>query len=253
MKSLNRIAAMLLSLILVVGMLASCGGPDVPLQSDVYVATVEISFETDDEDMKTAVQAMKSSGSKIYVSGEDMKIETSAELNNISLADSYVYFGGTLYHENRLTVDGKTSVTLEKAALSSENRQQLISDVGAGASIDPIDFNIQERDGDELNYTYNCSRITGKAQDSLEAIFASRFGGLNATVELEAAELTIEGENGRNKSSRLSCHFVITMNGQSYEITMNMNTTYDYDSSFGISAPAGSSSYKQVSYDEIIK
>ncbi len=244
---------MLLTLVLAVGLLASCNTTDTPLQSDVYVAMVDISFETDDEDMKAAVQAMKSSGSKIYVSGEDMKIEISAELNNISLSDSYVYFGGTLYHENRLTVDGKTSVTLEKAAMSTENRQQLISDIGAGASIDPIDFNVQEMAGDELNYTYNCSRITGKAKESLEAIFASRFIGLNATVELTGAELTIEGENGRNKSSSLSCHFVITMNGQSYEITMNMNTTYDYDTAFGISAPAGSSSYKQVSYDEIIK
>ncbi len=253
MKSLNRIAAMLLALVLAVGVLASCGTTDTPLQSDIYVATVDISFATNDDDMKAAVQAMKSSGSKIYVSGEDMRIETSAELNNILLSDSYVYFGGTLYHESRLTVDGKSSVTLEKAAMSAENRQQLISDVGAGASIEPIDFNVQEKDGDELNYTYNCSRITGKAKDSLEAIFAAKFSGLNATVELEAAELTVEGENGRTKSTCLSCHFLITMNGQSYEITMHVNTTYDYDTSFGISAPAGSSSYNQVSYDEIIK
>ena len=244
---------MLLSLILVVGSLAACEDNGTPIKSDVYVANVEIEFATNDDAMKAAVDAMNGSGAPVYVSGEDMKIETSAELNGISLSDSYVYFGGTLYHENRLTVDGKTSVTLEKASMSEENRQQLLSDVGAGASIEPDDFGVQEKDGDDVNCIYTCSSITSQAKDSLQAIFASKFSGLNATVELTGAEFTLETENGVNMHSSLSCHFVITMNGRSYEITMHINTDYDYETSFGISAPTDPSAFKQVSYDEIIK
>ena len=253
MRSINKLTALLLSLILVAGALASCVGPTVDLQTDTYVASVTIEFATNDDKMKAAVDAMSGSVSTLYVSGEDMRIETSAEVNGISLSDNYVYFGGTLYHETRLTVDGKSAVTLEKAAMSAENRQQLISDVGAGASIEPTDFDVQEKDGEEGNYTYTCGGITGKAKDSLQSIFASKFSGLNATASLASAEFVLETENSRDKSSTLSCHFVIGMNGESYEITMHIYTDYDYEAVFGISAPEGSSSYKQVSYDEIIK
>ena len=254
MKMTNKFIALLMAMILVAGVLVSCEQPSAePLQSSIYKATIEISFENDDADLQAAIDAISSSKSTIYVNGDDMKIETSTAMDKISVTDKYTYFGGTLYHESRVSVDGKESVVLEKASLTKENREQLVSDVGAGASIDPVDFNIQEKEGEGGNYTYNCSRITGKAKDSLQAIFAAKFNGFNATVELTGAEYTLKVENDRNESSILCCHFSIAMNGKTYNLTMNIKTDYDYDAVFGISAPAGSSSYNQVSYSEIIR
>ena len=250
MKLLNKIIAFLLLMAVAVGALASCDTPNGPLQSDTYVANVEVKFSSENAEIKAVVDAMNRN-STIYVSEGDMKIETSVQMDGISITDKYVLFGGTLYHESRATVNGKTAVELKKTSMSDDNRQQLIAEVGAGASIEPTDFNIQEQDGDELNYTYNCSRITGKAKESLEAIYGANFSAIGATVELSGAEYTLVAENGRTTSSSLTCHFVIGLNGQSYEITAEIITKYDYDATFGISTPANSSSYQLVSYGEL--
>lgn len=252
MKLSNKIIALLLTMVLAIGVLASCDITDGPLQSDIYAASVEVKFSSENQEIKAVIDTMNRN-SKIYVSEEDMMIETSVEMEGISVADNYVYFGGTLYHESRATVNGKTAVELKKASVSGENKDQLIADVGAGASIEPTDFNIQEQDGDSLNCTYTCSRITSKAKESLEAIYGSKFSAIGATLELSGAEYTLVIKNGRRTSSSLTCHFVIGMNGQSYEVTVEIITSYDYDAVFGISAPSNSSSYMLVGYDEIFK
>ena len=255
MKSFNKITSLLLLLVLSVGILASCGDPagPQPQQTDNYVANVEIRFATNDDAMKAAVDAMSSSKSTVYVTKDEMRIETSAEMNEISLTDNYVYFLGILYHENKITVNDQSYAEYKMATVGEADREKLLSDVGAGAGVDVSDFEIQDMTGDEKNAIYTCSNIKDDAKNSLQAIYASNFSALNATVELSGAEYTLETENGRDKSSTLSCHFVIDMDGKSYEITMHITTTYDYEAKFGISAPFNIDDYIEVGYDEIIK
>ena len=137
--------------------------------------------------------------------------------------------------------------------MSKDNRDKLIEDVGVGASIDPSDFNIQEENDQDGKSVFTCSRITNKAKQSLETIYASKFDAIGATVALDAAEYTLVKENDRTVSSVLTCHFTIVLDGQSYEIAMEISTEYDYDADFGLSIPAKSSSYEQVSYEEIFE
>ena len=248
---MKKITSLLLSLVLVVSLLASCTFTETPLQSDTYQANVQIKYSSENADMAAAISAMESKAT-VYVSGSDLKIETGSEMNNISTRDTYVFFGGMLYHDGRITVDNKTVVTLERTNLSEDKLSQLLSDVGAGAGITSSDFNIQDKSGDELNYTHTCSRITSGAKSSLEALFGAKFKGFG-TVELTGAEYTLVGKDGRDESSTLTCHFSITMNGVTYDVTMEIITEYDYNAIFGISAPASTSDYQQVSYEEMFK
>ena len=252
MKSSNKLVAMLLSLIMAAVALTSCYQPTGPLQSDTYVANVDISFSSEDAEMQSVINSM-GRNSKVYVSGDDMKIETSVTMTDLSVIDNYVLFSGTLFHESRISVAGKSVVELKKTSMSEENRKQLIESVGAGASIDPIDFNIQEQDEDGGKTIYNCSRMTSKAKESIEKIYGAKFSAIGATLTLTDAEYYLVTANERNEKSMLTCHFVVEMNGQTYNITMEIATAYDYDTEFGITTPANSSNYQQVSYDEIIK
>ena len=254
MKLSNKLMAMLLSFVLVVSMLASCEDPvEQPLQTDNYIANVEIKFATNDDAMKAAVDAMNSSKSTVYVSGDEMRIETLASLNDIMLADNYIFFLGNLYHEQKLTVGEDTMANYEMASVGEADREKLLADIGAGASIDVEDFEISNKEGQDGNISYNCKNIKADARESLQAIYASNFSAFKATVELSGAEFRLETENGRDKSSILSCHFVINMDGQTYEITMHITTTYDYDTVFGISAPVNVDEYVKVNYDEMFK
>lgn len=250
MKQTNKILAVVLSLVLVIGSLAACQTTEIPsLQSETYEATVEITFSSDNAALGEAIAKMQNT-TKICVDGDDLKVETNATVGTTSVQNIYTYFGGTLYHKQSISADGKSATVLERTSLDEENRAQLLSDVGAGASIEATDFNIQNMEGDELNHTNSCSRITAKAKESLQAIYASKLQGFG-TVELQGAEYVIVVENGREEKSTLTCHFAITMNGQSYEITMQVVTDYDYDAAFAITVPADSASYKQVLYSEM--
>ena len=250
MRSTNKILALILSLVLAVSAFASCQIEDnQTYQTETYAANVQISFSSDNEAMQNAISAMQTS-SEIFVDGGDVKVLTKAEIGTTTVTDKYTYFGGNLYHEQVVTAGDLVSTVLERTSLKDDNREQLLSDIGAGASITPLDFSIQDMEGDTDNCIYTCSRITAKAKESLEKIYGASFAGLG-TVALDKAEYVLEVENGRDEKSTLTCHFVITVGNATYNITMEIVTDYDYDAGFSITVPANSSSYKQVLYSEM--
>ena len=250
MRSTNKILALILSLVLVVGVFSACQPEsNEPLQTETYAANVQITFSSDNEAMQQAISAMQSSA-VICVDGGDLTVETKAEIGSTSVTDKYTYYSGTLYHEQVVSSADLTSTTLERTSLKDETRDQLLSDMGAGAGITPIDFNIQDMEGDENNCTYTCSRVTAKTKESLEKIYGASFAGFG-TLVLESAEYVLEVKNGRDESSTLTCNFVITVGETSYNITMQMVTEYDYEASFVIAVPANSASYTQVLYSEM--
>jgi hypothetical protein len=253
MRSTNKILALLLSLAFVFGAFCSCETPEETLQSDKYVANVEITFASNDDAMKQAMDSMGNSKSTIYANGDDMRIETSAGLDDVLLSDNYVCLFGILYHEQKLSVGNDVMSTYEMAVVTDVEREKLLADIGTGASIDVEDFEISNKEEQDGNISYTCKNIKSDAKESLQAIYAPNFSAFDATVELSGAELRLETEKGRDKSSVLSCHFVILMNGQTYEITMHITTTYDYDADFKINAPVNIDEYVNVNYDEMFK
>jgi hypothetical protein len=250
MRSTNKILALLLSLALVIGVFTACQPEsNETLQSETYAANVQILFSSDDEAMKKAIEDMQNS-SVIYVDGDDIKVETNASVGTTTITDKYTYFSGNLYHEQVVSSGDMIAKVLERTGLKDETRDQLLNDMGAGASITPLDFNVQNMEGDDKNYTYTCSRITTKAKESLEKIYGARFAGFGR-LSLDSAEYVLEGQGGRDEKSTLTCNFVIIAGESTYNITMQIITDYDYDASFSITAPANSSSYKQVLYSEM--
>ena len=263
MRSFAKLISLLMALAIMVGCLASCNDKnDVPgenqgnnqqqeLQSDKYVATINVKFATNDDKMKEAVYALNSSESKLYVDGDKVMLDSSTELEKISVNDNYVYVDGVLYHSTVVVANGKSASSYEKANMSIENRDKLISDLGTGADIGVGDFETHEMTSLGDNITYTCSDISDDAKKSLCDIFASEFAGLGATVQLDSVDYILATEKDRDVSYTLSCHFSITMNGATYTITMHISCTYDYEADVNILAPQNTENYTSVSYDKI--
>lgn len=249
--SMKRLTALILSLMIIIGALSSCDFGVKDLQSDTYVVNVRVRFATNDDKMKAAVDAMNSTA-VLSVDHGNIQMEAVSAINDVSVKNSYVYIGGIIYHSNQTSVGDMSVAEYERAAASDVEIDSILSKAGAGASIDVIDFNVQERDGKNENYIYNCSRITSKAKESLCNIISSKFEGLDATVILTEASYSLETEGDRSVSSVLSCNFEITMNGSTYEITVHTYCDYDYDAEVNISAPSDSEKYAYVSIEDII-
>ena len=256
MRSLNKLTALLISLVIILGCLASCdntAGTEDPedLQTDNYVATVQIKLATDDNKMKAAVDAMSSS-SVINVSGDNLSIHTVSDANETKLDNSYTLIDGILYHSLVINVGEYTVAETKKAEFTAENKDKLIYDVGAGASIGVEDFYNVEASKFGDAYTYVCSDAFDELKESLVDLVSSRFESIGATVYIDNVDYQLESLNGRSSSSVLSCSYVIAMDGESYEITMRLYTSYDYDSEPQISLPENSDSFTLVSYEEIV-
>ena len=261
MNNTARIISLLLALVICIGCLAACtpttGGEgdnqieETP-QSDNYVANVQIKFATNDNKMKTAVDAMSSSA-VINVFGENVSVTTSAKVNDNSTTSSYVLFDGMLYNSTSLSLGEHTVSESKKAEFAGESKESFIADVSSTVRIDAADFYVVDisKNGDKTSYA--CSDAFDEAKTDLAGLVADRFEAIGATVTVSNIEYQLETEGERNISSILSCDYVITINGESYEITMRLYTSYDYDAPVAVTAPENADSYVSVSYDEIVR
>lgn len=225
---------------------------DVVLQSDYYAATVQIKYFTDDDKMKATIESMGTPETSLAVMGKDIRLITSASVNGTSTYSEYIYLNGILYHNNIITVGDKSISSFKKAEMSDSKRDILLSKAGAGANIDISDFVKCDMSRSGKTVIFNCSELNNDAKKSLEAIMSSKFESVSATVKLNDASFVLYVENDRNESSVLSCDFVITMNGESYKITMELSCSYNYNAPLSMTSPTDVDKYTLVPVEDIL-
>ncbi|MBR4835985.1 MAG: hypothetical protein IKU99_03135, partial [Clostridia bacterium] len=96
MNAVKKILALLLTVMLLGSALVSCdminpgtGEQPDPIDTSSYTANVEIKFATDDDKMKSAVNAMNAS-SVIKVSGEDISVSTTTTSGTTTVSEEYI-------------------------------------------------------------------------------------------------------------------------------------------------------------------
>ena len=221
------------------------------LQSEYYVANITVSYTTDDDKMKVAVEAMETE-TVLTAMANNLKLVSNATLNSASVSDEYIYLNGTLYHANVVKVGDKSITSLKKAAMNDTQRDKLLSKMGAGASIGIGDFTAHEMSRSEGVTIYTCANMTDSTKESFTAILASKFEAIGATVEIDSANYVLEVKNGRDQKSTLSCDLVINMGGVSYDVTMNIEIEYNYNAVTVIMTPTNADKYIISSVDDIL-
>ncbi len=263
MSALKKLTALIICIAMLCICLVSCDeilgnnqgnnqNGDVELQSDNYVASIRIKYATNDDKMKAAIDAMGTPDTTLTVMGDELKLESEATLNSISVDNEYVYIGGVLYHTNTVTVADKGITSLKKAEMDESKIDSLISKAGAGATIDLGDFITHEMTTSGDITTFTCTEMDEESKASLTEIFASKFNGLGAIVRLESVSYILDVKNDRNQSSTLSCDFVIDLDGETYELTMHLYCDYNYDAEVSITAPDNADAYTDATVDEIL-
>ncbi len=246
MKLFNKITALSLTLVLLLGSLISCKE-----KVESYKATVSTSFTSDDPAMADAIAALEKSVVTLYVYGDSIMVVSETVLGDIEMDKTYTVIDGTLYNNTILKAEGKTVSEKEKAPFDSNKRAEFIGKVGAGASLDTNDFNnVTETSLDSVT-AYTCSGIKDDAKESLVEIFGAKFAGLDAGVSIQSAEYYIEKTDGKVVSYILNARFVITLNNETYSVNMTIECDYDYDSKVKVNAPSGAD-FKETTYEDII-
>ena len=256
MKTLTKLMSLMLALAICFGCLTACNfgaGNEQPDEIDgsEYVAKVEIKFATNDDKLKSAVDAMNSSA-EICAKDGNFYVVTSSGVNTTFAKREYTLIDGMLYCKTKLEVSGLSVTETNRAEMNEENASKLISDVGAGASVGIEDFYVVDvvTYGDITSYT--CSDPFDEAKLSLASIISDDFSAIGATVSVTDVEYTLETVDDLPISSVLSCSYSITLGGETYEITMRLYTSYDYKTPVSIVLPENAEEFKTVSYDEIV-
>lgn len=255
MNGIKKTLALLLSVMLLVGTLASCdmiptGGQD-DVDTSSYTARVNIKFATDDDKMKSAVDAMSAS-SVIKVSGDDISVSTTSTTGLATVSEEYILVSDMLYYGLSVSVGDVSSAEYKRAPFGESRRLELISATFGGAQIDNGSFSeVIVMDG-QNGTGYTCSGISDGAREYLEGVMNDKLGGL-ATVRIDDAYLDLETKGTATVSSVLSCNYVITMGGVEYTVTMRLYTEYDYECETVVSAPGDTGKYVSVSSEEILK
>ena len=280
MSVMNKLLALLTCLVIICGCLVSCGNetPDTgneqegntnvenenndgennvveepeELPCDKYVATVKIVYATTDWKMKEAIDAINNQTTLISVDGENIKIESEVEIDDMSSASEYVCIDNKLYYSTTLSVGEIYASDYKVADVSENNKYDLLNKVGAGVSIGAEDFGTLEEYTSGKFSSSTCTGISDEAKASLSSLFSSKLALLGATVEIANATYYFETIDGRIDNSTLSCDFVILMDGQEYTITAHISYTYDYDAEVSITVPAEADKYTVTSLDNII-
>ena len=248
MKIFNKLTALTLVLIMAFTCLASCGLFD---SVESYKATVKTSFTSNDAAMADAIAALEKSEVTLYVYGDNIRAESSTKIDDITLNKAYTVYGTIIYSDTTLTAEGRTVTEKEKASFATEQRDALISKIGAGASIDTDDFNtVKENKIDNIN-AYTCSYIKDDAKASLVSIFAERMGAIDAQISLTNAEYYVEKNKDKPVSCILNTSFAIVLNGATYNIDMAIECDYDYDAKVEVKLPENASEYIVTSVDDI--
>lgn len=259
MSALKKITALLICMVVLCSLLASCqpgtgdgGNDETPLQSDKYVATVKVKYTALDSKLKEAVEAIGSPEITISADGDNVKVESFVATKNVSTESQYLLVDGMLYHFNRISVDDLAVTTREKSSADETSREAIIDRVGPGASIGVDDFAKSGKTESNGSTTYMCNSINEESASSLCDVFGAQLSAIGATVRLESASYQVTLTGGREDKSTLTCNFIVTMDGEDYSVLMRINYEYDYDANVSISAPKDADKYKEVSSEEII-
>ena len=255
--NLNRLIALIVSLVMILGCLASCdiiGNNDNPGETPVeaYRADVDIRFATDDNKIKDAINVM-SSRAIVIVNKDNVRIDTIAKTNTTSVDRKYTLIDGVLYSNLLVQTNALAVSECQKAFVDGNKKDEILNTFGEGTSIGVGDFYVSDIHKDGDNFSYVCSDPFDELKASLHKMVAARFAAIGATVTVSDVEYQLEVVNGRDSSSILSVNYVIDLDGETYSVIMRLYTTYSYDGDFTITLPEDADKYTEVSYQDIVK
>lgn len=265
MNKRTRLIALLLSLIMLIGCLASCDikkpdggeepGGDVQQpeeQSKGCVITTETVFTSENEDMKAAIEKMDSSLVTYIVDGKT-SVVGSASVGGTSVSKEYIMVDGVLYAGQAATSEDYSVATYKKAALTTEDAESFLEKVGATSFVDLTDFGTHAIDKRDNVYIYDCTEILPASLERLEEAYLASFATSGAKVEILDAHLVIEKTTKQVMSKKLTISFVISMYGENYDVIMTQTSSYAYEQPVSISLPENIDEYIDASYEEILK
>lgn len=257
---MKKILSVLLSLAVVLtalGMLASCGAvtaasaikkADEALTKAPYTMTMSMDFASDNAQLNTVFDAM-SMEIPVTVDGNNMYMKMSMEvMPGVSASVKMTVFDKVLYYD--MAVAGQTVKT--KATMSDEDYAEFLKENSAEMPIDAAQFEtltLESKDGKQV---ITCDGITEEGLKEMNELMGESLSAMGYKASVGDLSYVITLADGKYESMALTAAYSITVEGQTYTVTMTMNAKFSYGDIAPITAPADADKYTETDLDDLL-
>lgn len=203
------------------------------LKTNPYTVDVRVTYESDDENMASAIASFTGPSMQIKVNGDDFSVIMYLKNGDTQNFTQFVFSGGYVYIQSS---DG--GKVMESVA-GPEEVAAVRESLGAGANVTYEDFEEVDTNGIGKVHVINCTKIKADAIASLTEPLAEMLEVAfeNVEVTVHTVSLSIEIEDGKYNVIILDCEYFITTPTDSYSIEMQYSMKFGYDEAVEITPP----------------
>lgn len=257
---MKKVLSALLALVVVLtafGMLASCEAvtaasaikkADTALTEAPYTITVSMDFESDNAQLNTVFDAM-SMEIPMTVDGENMYMDMSMEvMAGVSASVKMTVFDKVLYYD--MAVAGQT--VKMKATMNDEDYAEFLEENSAEMPIDAAQFEtltLETKDGKQV---VTCTGITEEGLKEMNELLGESLSAMGYEAAVGDLSYVITLADGKYETMALTAAYSITVEGQTYTVSMTMNAAFSYKDVAPITAPADADQYTEADLDDLL-
>ena len=220
---------------------------DKALSEGPYIVTMSMDFNCDSAELNQVFDAM-SMEIPITVDGDNMALKMSTEAMGMSMDIGMTVVDKVLYYD--MSLFGQSMKM--KATMSEENYKEFLEENGTEMPVDSTQFETLTLDVVDGKQVITCTGITTEGLDNLNKVLGDSLTSIGAEAAVGDLSYVLTIADGKYESMVLTVSYSVTVDGETYTVSMTANAKYTYTEVKPITAPADADKYTEVSFDEIL-
>lgn len=222
---------------------------DQALENNPYCVTITMDLRCDNAQINEVLKTMNMK-IPVTVNGKDLAMSVTTEVYGISATANMTIVDKVLYYDMAVPLLGQNMKM--RTALTEMQYEDFFKDSGSKMPVDSTQFQSLSLQSSGGKHVISCSGITSDGLSSMNELLSDALSIIGASVSVGdlAFAMTISG--GKYESMDLSAVYTVTVGGQTHVVNMKMTSNYAYDNIQPVTKPADASSYKDVSYGDIM-
>ena len=220
---------------------------DDALEEAPYAMTMKMNFECDNAELNQIFSLMNIEV-PVTVDGKNVSMNMSMDMmgytvgSNISVVDMVMYYNMEFMGQ---------SIKM-KSAMNEEQYQEFMAENQTEMKVKPNDFNkLTVETKDDKKYIV-CDGINEEGLKALNDMVAESLEGVAGEANFSEVAYSVTLSNGKYESMDMSCVYSVTIDGESYNVTLKLSTEFSYDNIAEITAPADADAYEEVNYSDLM-
>ncbi len=220
---------------------------DQSLAETPYQILTTMSYDCDNDELAEVFDAMTMS-IPVTVAGNDLHMSMNMTVMGMVVEMDMTVVDQVLYYV--ITAEGES--TKMKCTLTDAQLEEFTGSYGADMPVDYQAFTNLQMEEVNGKQVITCNGLSEAGKAAMNALMSESLTGTGAQVSMDELSYSITLNEEKYEYMNLSCTYNMTIEGQSYAITMHMGAAYTYDNITAPTVPADADQYLEMNYSDIL-